>query len=191
VNNTAGTELRSLREHPFDLLRELERRSKVALTGADAGDDINVDEWVGIGIRLGEERFVIAREEVAEVLMVPSVITRVPGGKSWMNGLANIRGRLLPVVDLKAFLGSGVTATGRAARILMTNIDEYSVGILVDEVFGFRRFVEREYSTEIPGMAMRGEAFLTGSYRRGIESWPVLSMACLQESSEFRQAAES
>ncbi len=189
MKGSAGTDLRALREHPFDLLRELERRSKVALAGA-AGDDINVDEWVGIGIRLGEERFVIARDEIAEVLMVPPTITRVPGAKAWMLGLANIRGRLLPVIDLKAFLGSGVSATNKSARVLVTHTGEQSVGIIADEVFGFRRFVEREYSPELPSLSIRGEAYLTGSYRRGIESWPILSMERLQGSPEFQTAAE-
>jgi len=190
MNAPAGTDLRTLREQPFDLLRELERRSRVALAGA-AGDDINIDEWVGVGIRLGSERLVIARDEIAEILMVPSTITRVPGARKWMIGLANIRGRLLPVIDLKAFLGTGVCAGGRSSRVLVTNTDEYKVGIVVDEVFGFRRFVEREYSPELPNMAMRCDEYLAGSYRRGIENWPVFSMARLLNAAEFRQAAES
>ncbi len=98
--------LRSLKDHPFDLLREIERRSKTALAGA-TGVDVNVEEWVGIGFRLGDEQFIVSRDSIREVLMVPAFITRVPGARSWVRGLANVRGHLLPIVDLKAFLGAG------------------------------------------------------------------------------------
>ena len=81
-----ATGLRSLKDHPFDLLREIERRSKTALAGA-TGQSVDVEEWVGIGFRLGDEQFVVARDRVREVLMVPPFITRVPGAKAWLRGL--------------------------------------------------------------------------------------------------------
>ena len=37
----------------------------------------------------------------------PAAVTRVPGAKGWMRGLSNVRGQLLPVIDLRAFLGVG------------------------------------------------------------------------------------
>jgi twitching motility protein PilI len=63
----------------------------------------------------------VTRDEVREVLMVPPAITRVPGAKSWVRGLANVRGHLLPLVDLREFLGSGVGGTERSARALVAN----------------------------------------------------------------------
>ena len=51
----AGTDLRALREHPFELLRELERRSRLAITG-NPGDDASAEEWVGIGARIIRSR---------------------------------------------------------------------------------------------------------------------------------------
>jgi len=186
----AGTDLRALRKHPFDLLRELERRGKVAVAGA-AGDDINVEEWVGIGMRLGRERFVVARDEIAEILMMPAAITRVPGARDWVKGLANIRGQLLPIMDLKAFLGAGSSGAERSARVLVTHRADFPVGIVTDEVFGFRRFVESEYSADLPRTEIRCEDYLEGSYRRGIENWPIFSIARLLERPEFQQAAEN
>ena len=121
---SAATDLRSLQDQPFDLLQEMERRSKAAMAGA-AGDDINVEEWVGIGFRLGEDQFIVARDEVREVLMIPSSLSRVPGSKSWIRGLANVRGHLLPIADLRAFLGGGVGGVGRTARALVLNSLEF------------------------------------------------------------------
>ncbi len=180
--------LRQLKEHPFDLLRELERRSRAAAAGARA-DDEGLVEWVGVGFRLGTERFVVPRDEVREVLMVPASVTRVPGARSWVRGIANVRGHLLPLVDLREFLGSGVGGTERTARALVANSSEFPVGLIVDEVFGFRRFVDRELADEAPPTVIRADRFLAGSFRRGGEVWPVFSLARLLDARDFQRAA--
>lgn len=186
---SAASELRSLKDHPFDLLREIERRSKAAIAGA-IGDEISVEEWVGIGIRLGEERFIVARDAVREILMVPAQLTRVPGARSWVRGLANVRGHLLPVMDLRAYLGGGMTPRGGSARTLVLTDKEFPIGLMVDEVYGFRRFFEREHSAEVDDTVLRCEKYLAGEYRRGEDVWPVFDLDRLIDSEEFRRAAE-
>jgi twitching motility protein PilI len=185
----AGTDLRALKEHPFELLREIERRSRVAITGSP-GDEAAGDEWVGIGLRLGQERFVMAREEVREVLMLPSALTRVPGAKPWIRGLANVRGHLLPIADLRTFLGAGAVGAERTARVLVANSTEFPLGLVVDEVYGFRRFLQRERVADFPPPAIRCDGYLHDAFRRGLEVWPVFSMARLLESREFQRAAD-
>ena len=60
---------------------------------------------------LGNERFVRPRDEVARSADgAAGSITRVPGAQRWLRGLANVRGHLLPLVDLRILLGSGRTA---------------------------------------------------------------------------------
>jgi len=184
-----STDLRSLRDHPFDLLREIERRSKTALAGA-AGEFGDMEEWVGIGFRLGDEQFIVERDRVREVLMVPPFITRVPGAKNWIRGLANVRGHLLPIVDLKAYLGSGANSGSREARVLVLQGIDLPVGLIVDEVYGFRRFLDSERSDKVPRTIIRCEQYLDGSFDRGVEVWPVFDIDRLRASAEFQQAAE-
>jgi twitching motility protein PilI len=182
--------LKSLRDKPFDLLRELERLARAALTGQ--GRDAAAErEWVGVAFRLSSESFLAAREETREVLSYPAVVTRVPGAKSWIRGIANVRGQLLPVVDLRAYLGGGLTNTGRSSRVLVVNHREVPAGLLVDEVLGFRRFADGEFSPTPPPTIVRCERYLAGAFRRGTESWPVFSLRSLLESEEFLQAAAS
>jgi twitching motility protein PilI len=142
-----------------------------------------------VAFRVSSENFLVAREETREVLGFPAVITRVPGAKAWIRGLANVRGQLLPVVDLRAFLGGGVTTIGRGARVLVANHREVPAGLLVDEVQGFRRFADGEFSATLPPTIVRCERYLAGAFRRGAESWPVFSLRTLLESAEFLQAA--
>ena len=180
-------ELASLVEQPFELLREIERRSAQVHSGA-AGTS-HASEWVGVGFRIGEERFVAHRDHVREVLMLPEAMTRVPGAKRWLLGIANLRGHLLPLIDVKLMLGSGRTTLRRTTRVISVNHREVPAGLVVDEVLGFRRFMEQEYSKKAPETAVRCDRFLAGSYRRNDETWPVFNLFELLESNLFLQAA--
>ncbi|HUO83119.1 MAG TPA: chemotaxis protein CheW [Gammaproteobacteria bacterium] len=180
--------LRSLRDAPFALLAELERRARGAVAGKDRGGGPN-REWVGVGFRLGGESFLAARRDVREVLPYPDHVTRVPGARSWVVGLANVRGHLLPLLDLKLFLGGGPIDAGRGTRVLTVNNREVPAGLVVDEVFGFRRFLDHEHTDAWPPTIVRCERYLEGAYRRDGESWPVFSLQALVESPQFLQAA--
>src|SRR5690606_32059577 len=127
--------LKELRDRPFELLAELERRGR-AVSAQVSQDSAAGREWVGIALRMAGETFLVAREETREVLGMPASLTRVPGAKSWVKGLANVRGQLLPIIDLRQFLGSGVTPLTRNTRVIVVNHREIPAGLVVDEVLG-------------------------------------------------------
>lgn len=190
TSETSGSDssLRSLRDRPFELLKELEKRSQNVSAGS-APDAAAGQEWVGVAFRMGGETFLVAREETREVLGYPAVVTRIPGSKYWVKGLANVRGQLLPMVDLRQFLGSGATTAGRNTRVVVANHREIPVGLMVDEVLGFRRFAESEFNADSSPTVIRCDTYLAGAFRRGGEVWPVLSLKSLVESPSFLQAA--
>jgi twitching motility protein PilI len=188
TSDSADVELRSLRDRPFELLAELERRGRAV--SAQVGQEASAGrEWVGVALRMAGDLYLAAREETREVLGVPTGTTRVPGAKSWIKGLANVRGQLLPIIDLRQFLGSGVTPITRNTRVVVVNHREIPAGLLVDEVLGFRRFAEGEFSGEAPPTVARCERYLAGAFRRGNEQWPVLSLRQVLESPAFAEAA--
>ena len=61
-------------------------------------------------------------------------ITRVPFASDFIKGVINLRGSVLPVIDLKKRLGLQDTPYTDATRIVIVKIDEISVGMLVDAV---------------------------------------------------------
>jgi len=183
-----GVDLATLVEEPFDLLQELERRSRVALAGKGSSGGLSA-EWVGVGFRIGQEQFVSSRREVREVLMLPETMTRVPGAKKWVLGIANLRGHLLPLIDLKMMLGSGRTSLKRSTRVISVNHREIPAGLVVDEVLGFRRFADNEFTETCPPTVVRCDRYLEGGYQRGHDVWPNFRLFNLVESSSFLQAA--
>jgi twitching motility protein PilI len=163
--------LKSLRDRPFELLSELERRGRAV--SAQVGQENPAGrEWVGVALRMAGELFLVAREETREVL-----------------GLANVRGQLLPIIDLRQFLGSGVTPLTRNTRVVVVNHREIPAGLIVDEVLGFRRFAETEFTGDAPPTVVRCDRYLAGAFRRGPEQWPVLSLRSVLESQGFTEAA--
>jgi twitching motility protein PilI len=177
-----GVSLKNLRDRPLELLAELERRGRSAT--ASPGDEPAAGrEWVGVALRMAGETYLIAREEVREVLGVPSPLTRVPGARSWILGLANVRGQLLPIIDLRQFFGGGVTPLARNTRAVVANHRDVPAGLVVDEVLGFRRFAE------LPTTIVQAGRFLAGSFKKDSEQWPVLSLRTLLEDPAFTAGA--
>ncbi|MGB5250387.1 MAG: chemotaxis protein CheW [Gammaproteobacteria bacterium] len=180
--------LHTLKQRPFELLREMERRGLQAASGsAGAGDE----EWVGLAFRLGEENFVASRHDVREVMVFPDACTRIPGSKDWVKGLANVRGQLMPVIDFRAFLGGGTTRPGRDTRLVVVNHRDVPAGLIVDEVFGFRRFAPEQRVAESPETVLRCERYLQGAYRQDMDAWPLFDLTRLVESPQFLQAGQN
>jgi len=183
-----GAALKSLRDRPLELLAELERRGR-AVTASPESQPAAGQEWVGVAMRMAGESYLIAREEVREVLGVPTPLTRVPGARAWILGLANVRGQLLPIIDLRQFLGGGATPSSRNTRIVVANHRDVPAGLLVDEVLGFRRFADQDFGADRPTTIVPCTRYLAGSFRQEGEAWPVLDLRALLEDPTFINGA--
>jgi len=184
---------KSFRDRPYELLAELERRGRsVPAPGQPQGETASGEsppEWVGVALRLAGDMVLVAREETREILPVPGTTTRVPGAKQWIKGLANVRGQLLTIIDLRQFLDGGETPMTRNTRVVVVNHREIPAGLIFDEVLGFRRFADEEFALEAPPAQAHCEPYLAGCFRRGDEQWPVLSLRKVLESPAFADAS--
>jgi chemotaxis signal transduction protein len=91
------------------------------------------DEGVAAGavvLRLGASRYAVDMADVAEVAQLPRV-TRVPRSAAWLLGVANWRGRVLPVLDLRPLLATDPTplpapptVTGEAAALVTGQVSD-------------------------------------------------------------------
>jgi chemotaxis signal transduction protein len=66
-------------------------------------------------------------------------VTRVPGTPPWLTGVANWRGRILPVVDIRPLLGAPATPLPSSARLLVLAGDGCTVGLVAEAVPGVHR----------------------------------------------------
>lgn len=86
-------------------------------------------------VRLGGSRYALPMASIAEVGR-PPVLTRVPGLPAFVAGVANWRGRVLAVLDLRGLLGAGTGALDRRGRLVVLAHDGVRVGLLVEAVTG-------------------------------------------------------
>ena len=179
--------LKELINDPFTLLLEIEQRARDANARGQDKDE-SAREWIGVAFRLASEQFVTARADVREVLPLPEQITRIPGAKPWLRGIANVRGQLLTVVDLKAFLGAGPALRDRKARLLLLASREVPSAVIVDEVLGFRRFGPSDFSEPVPVTEVRCERYLVGTYSREGDAYPCFDLSSLLDDPNFLDA---
>ena len=85
---------------------------------------------VHVQVRVGAERYALPVQHVLEVADLGEVVA-VPGAARHVVGMRNLRGRILPVVDLAALMGA---AAGRGERLVVTESADRLAGLVVDEV---------------------------------------------------------
>ena len=86
-------------------------------------------------VRLGGCRYALPMSSVAEVGRPPS-LTRVPGLPGWVAGVANWRGRVLAVLDLRSLLAADPGPLDRRGRLVVLHHEGVRVGLLVEAVAG-------------------------------------------------------
>jgi len=172
---------------PFELLRQIEYRSQTRALGLPQQIEVR-RTWSGIGFRLGETHLVAPMSEVAEILEYPK-LTRVPSAHAWVRGVANVRGSLLPVIDMKGFLGAKQEKPQRRSRVLVIQLDELSSGLVVDEVYGLRHFFEEEKQQDMHNLEDMVQGFLEGGYRQGEVDWGIFNMHKLISHPKFREVS--
>lgn len=82
---------------------------------------------------LGDEAYGIDIFRVNEIIRLKEV-TPVPGAQFHIKGLINLRGKTIPVMDLRLRLGMESAEETETSRIVVVNLDGESIGIIVDAV---------------------------------------------------------
>jgi purine-binding chemotaxis protein CheW len=111
-----------------------------------AVDDSGAVAGTGVVVRFGGGRYALPMSAIAEVGRVARM-TRVPGLPSWIAGVSNWRGRILPVVDLRPLLGVPANDLKDDARVVVTGDETVSVGLLVEVVEGVATLPTGELAT--------------------------------------------
>jgi len=140
--------------------------------------------WVGVGFKIGDTLMVAQLDQIKEIL-TRATISRIPGAKEWVKGVSNIRGNLLPILDLSGFLSGRLSKMTKQSRILVIQHKGISAGLIVDEVLGMRHFLEEEFSEDVSSADAIYHKLLTGSYRQTGARWAVFDIHKLVETSEF------
>lgn len=174
---------------PFETLSEIARRS-VALAAGLPEQDEAVELWNGIGFTIDGVYYVAPMGSVSELLHLPKY-TAVPGVKNWMLGVANVRGRLLPIMDLARFFGlSHSSAKSREKRVLVIEHGDILSGFIVDGVLGMQYFPRESFhDVAANSLPPSVQPYVKGAYNKNDVEWYVFDTFLLTEDDKFLDVA--
>jgi purine-binding chemotaxis protein CheW len=114
-----------------------------------------------VGFRIGRETFGVPIALVREIVRVPE-ITSVPNAPEYIEGVINLRGRIIPVVDLRKRFGDKAPEVSKKNRVVVVEMDSRAIGLLVHSASEVLRILPSEI--EAPqNVFQEGEmSFITG-----------------------------
>lgn len=134
-----------------------------------------------LGVQVGQDHWLVNMTDISEVMSMP-ILTTVPLTKSWYCGVANVRGNLYSIVDLKAYLTGEQTGHEAGNRVLLLGHRfAFNTGLLISKVLGLRNTFDWQ-EKELDGVI----GFQDGSG----QFWRKLDIAQLLSQPEFLQIGE-
>jgi twitching motility protein PilI len=172
---------------PFEYLAQLAETYKQANPELPAQEAIQTS-WSGIGFSLLGQRMLAPLGDVIEMMPVPET-TKLPGVQDWVMGLANVRGRLLPLFDLEAFFGSKLGGNKLRQRVLVIEMGDLYAGLVVNEVYGMQVMPEGSEIEEVPEAVGHLSPYSTGAFDREGLVWVAFSPQNLIRDPRFFDAS--
>jgi len=84
-----------------------------------------------VGFRIGRETFGLPISIVREIVRVPE-ITSVPNAPDYIEGVINLRGRIIPIVDLRKRFGEKSFERSKKNRIVVVELEARAIGLIVN-----------------------------------------------------------
>lgn len=143
-----------------------------------------------VGFRIGEETYGVQIGSVREIVRVPE-ITMVPNAPEMIEGVINLRGKIIPVMDLRKRFGSAVTPSDKKNRILVVELENRLLGLIVSSASEVLKIPPSEI--EPPGAVFaEGESsYVTGVGKLKGRLVILLDIARLLRQPEYKTLEEA
>ncbi|MBV5307861.1 chemotaxis protein CheW [Chromatium okenii] len=184
------------------LIRNLDERCRTSIAAAPDPSKPPT-QWTAVLFLVRTQHFLTPLEQVSEVLEMPRDITRVPGTKPWLVGVANNRGVLLPIFHLATFMEQTQQQPspphtefnherrreGRSReRVLVIRQDELPCGLIVSEAIGMRSIQFNTRTTVVPDGFGACQPYIDASFLFDGAPVPVIRLARLITDPLFQAA---
>jgi purine-binding chemotaxis protein CheW len=138
-----------------------------------------------LAFSLDKENYCIEITEAKEVF-TPGLVTRVPNAASFVKGVTDLHGTIIPLVDIRPFLGFAGGEMTQTSKAIVIEIKDGWVGILVDKIFEARE-IEKD-SIRPPLATLQGKMLeLTlGQIQSNSGITAFLDLRKILESEEFK-----
>lgn len=143
-----------------------------------------------VGFRIGKETFGVPINLIHEIVRLPE-ITAVPDAPEYVEGVINLRGKIISVIDLRKRFGEKRVERNRKNRILVAEIDHKMVGLIVDAASEVLRLPQSEIEAP-PEVLEEGEVkYVTGVGKLNGRLVILIDLAKIMQKGELRRLEEA
>jgi purine-binding chemotaxis protein CheW len=143
-----------------------------------------------VGFRIGEETFGVRIGSVREIVRVPE-ITSVPNAQETIEGVINLRGKIIPVVDLRKRFGQIEIVADKKNRILVVELDSKLVGLIVNSASEVLKIPPSEIESPGSVFADGESSYVTGVGKLKGRLIILLDISKLLHRREFKKLEEA
>ena len=143
-----------------------------------------------VGFRIGDETFGVRIGSVREIVRVPE-ITSVPNAQETIEGVINLRGKIIPVVDLRKRFGQIEIVTDKKNRILVVELDSKLVGLIVNSASEVLKIPPSEIESPGSVFADGESSYVTGVGKLKGRLIILLDISKLLHRPEFKKLEEA
>ena len=133
---------------------------------ASAASNKALDEEQFVSFLVEDEEFAVDIQQVQEIIRMTD-ITRVPQTPDYVEGMINLRGSVLPVLDMRKRFGMEAKEATEATSILVVDVNGDKTGVIVDDVREVLRLSRDAIEPPPPVIAGVDAAFIRGVGKRG------------------------
>jgi purine-binding chemotaxis protein CheW len=145
-----------------EVMEHLEKQMSHSVSRPSAPDSVNERQSQFLVFRLGDEEFCLPIGAVEEVAVMPDQVTRVPKTPKFVDGVVNLRGDVVPVIDQRHRLDLAKFAgEGRRRRLVIVRSGKNRAGLIVDSVSELLRVADSAIEPP-PGIADDGTELVQG-----------------------------
>ncbi|MHB1229759.1 MAG: chemotaxis protein CheW [Halothiobacillus sp.] len=168
----------------FEYIRWIEAEAVSHAVGMPKTDKVEAT-WQAVLFRTGGQRMLVPLIQVRAILPPPRQV-RIPGAKSWVTGLANMRGDLTGIYDLSRLFFDQPAEHNRHSVVFLAKTPRFSAAFIVDRSYGIRQI---PFSAERPvGASPSRWVGVLREARIDNEWLPILNLDALTESDQFMNA---
>lgn len=139
-----------------------------------------------VGFKVGRETYGVPITSLHEIVRVPE-ITSVPDAPDYMEGVINLRGKIVSVIDLRKRFGEKTVSSSRRTRILVVEHHGRLAGLIVDSASEVLKIPASQVEPAPAGFQEGGLNCVTGLGKYGGRLIVILDTAKLLEFSGLQQ----
>ena len=166
---------------PGDIVSRPARRLRTGITGMDSVRPPEVRQAASaqfVGFEIAGQKYLFRIERIQEIITSGSV-TRVPDVPAYVVGVSNLRGTIIPVIDLRLLFGLPARESDANTRTIVVNVGSRTMGCMVDAVSQVIRIPVDQIHSAPDSVVADGQRSVEGFARAGDDLFILLDATSL------------